>query len=162
MTEIDREVLFANEAFVISMLQAVSGGSIVAAISQIDSLVNNGGRTAFLLFLTAMATSLAFAVLAAYWKHQYKLWDVKAGASMARSVKLRHEHKLQDAESSEIEARERSKKSVRFLSAMRSCMAVSVIAVLLGIGQLVIAFWTHPTQAAPNEVLHDDARNART
>ena len=160
MSETDREVLFANEAFVIGMLQAVSGGSIVAAISQIDNLVKSGGRTALLLFLTATAVSLTFAVLAAYWKHQYKLWDIKGGVSRAKAKKLREEDKVQEAESKENEARERGKKSERFLSAMRSCMATSVIALLLGIGQLVIAFWMYPSQQqAPNEVLKENKPN---
>jgi hypothetical protein len=92
MSETDREVLFSNEAFVIGMLQAVSGGSIVAALSQSDALVKFAGQNSLLLFVTAMATCLAFAILTAYWKHQYKLWDVKAGASRARA----HTHAQRD------------------------------------------------------------------
>src|SRR6266550_6292262 len=81
LAQTDREVLFANEAFVVGMLQAVSGGSIVAALAQAESLVKWAGRTSFLLFLTAAALALGLAILAAYWRHQYKMWDVKAIAS---------------------------------------------------------------------------------
>lgn len=66
----------------------------------------------------------------------------------------------QNAEDEEAEGRERQKKSSRFLSGMRSCMAIAVLAIVFAIGQLVFAFWTH-TPAAPNKVLQGDARNAR-
>ena len=50
MADQDREVLFANEAFVIGMVQAVAGGSIVAALSQLQTLVTYAGRTSFCYF----------------------------------------------------------------------------------------------------------------
>ena len=81
MAQTDRDVLFANEAFVVGMLQAVSGGAVVAALAQSDSLVKWAGRTSFLLLVTAALLALGLAVLAAYWRHQYKMWDVKAQAS---------------------------------------------------------------------------------
>ncbi|MCY1436788.1 hypothetical protein PS726_01831 [Pseudomonas fluorescens] len=58
MTQTDREVLFANEAFIVGVLQAVSGGAVVAAISQADSLVKWAGRTSFLLFITSASLAL--------------------------------------------------------------------------------------------------------
>ena len=70
MAQSDRDVLFANESFVVGMLQAVSGGSLVAAISQADALTKHAGRMALAFLLTAMALALVVAVLAAYWKHQ--------------------------------------------------------------------------------------------
>ena len=85
MAQIDRDILFANETFAIGVLQAVSGGSLVAALSQSEALVKHAGRLAFVGFLTAMGIALLAAVLAAYWKHQYKMWDVKAGVSASQS-----------------------------------------------------------------------------
>lgn len=85
VAQTDRDILFSNEAFVIGMLQAVSGGSLVAAVAQSEALLKLSGNIAFLLFLTVMAVALLGAVLAAYWKHQYKLWDVKAQASAAEN-----------------------------------------------------------------------------
>jgi hypothetical protein len=81
MAQTDRDILFANEAFLIGVLQAVSGGSLVAGLSQADTLVKFAGRNPFLGFLTAMCIALLAAVLAAYWKHEYKMWDVKGQAS---------------------------------------------------------------------------------
>jgi hypothetical protein len=79
----NREVLFANEAFAIGMLQGVSGGAVVAALAQAESLVKWAGRTSFLLFITAATLALGLAVLAAYWRHQYKMWDVKNRSAKA-------------------------------------------------------------------------------
>src|ERR1700704_3573798 len=73
----EREVLFSNEAFVIGALQATAGGSVFGVISQTDKLIELVSRVGFLLFLTCMASALILAVLASYWKHQYKMWDVK-------------------------------------------------------------------------------------
>ena len=84
MAQIDRETLFTNEAFVVGMLQAVSGGAVVAAIAQSDSLVKLAGPTSFLLFVTSASLALGLAIVAAYWRHQYKMWDVKALASASQ------------------------------------------------------------------------------
>lgn len=126
MAHIDRDILFSNEAFVIGMLEAVSGGALVAALAQSEALINLSGNIAFLLFLTAMAVALLVAVLAAYWKHQYKLWDVKAQASAAQNAE---------------EVRKRSAKANRYLKAMRIAFVVSLAGVLFGVGELVVAFW---------------------
>jgi hydroxymethylglutaryl-CoA reductase len=127
MAQTDRDILFSNEAFVIGILQAVSGGALVAAIAQSEALIKLSGNIAFLLFLTAMAVSLLVAVLAAYWKHQYKLWDVKAQVSAAQNA----------AE----EAQTRSVKANRYLKVMRAALIVSLLGVLFGVGELVVAFW---------------------
>jgi hydroxymethylglutaryl-CoA reductase len=123
----DRDILFSNETFVIGMLQAVSGGALVAALAQSEALIKLSGNTAFLLFLTAMAAALLVAVLAAYWKHQYKLWDVKAQVSASSNVE---------------EAQNRSIKANRYLKAMRAAFVVSLAGILLGVGELVVAFWS--------------------
>jgi hypothetical protein len=47
MAQTDRNVLFANEAFVLGMLQAVSAGAVVAALAQSETLVKWVGRTSF-------------------------------------------------------------------------------------------------------------------
>ena len=62
MAQTDRETLFTNEAFVVGMLQAVSGGAVVAAIAQSESLVKLAGRTSFLLFVMVVSI-LVFSLL---------------------------------------------------------------------------------------------------
>jgi hypothetical protein len=69
MAQNDRDILFANESFVIGVFQAVAGASLVAALSQAEALIKYTGRFWFAGFLTAMAIALLSAVLAAYWKH---------------------------------------------------------------------------------------------
>jgi hypothetical protein len=109
------------------MLQAVSGGALVAALAQSEALIKLSGNIAFLLFFTAMAVAFLAAVLAAYWKHLYKLWDVKAQASRARDATE--------------ETQGRSAKAKRYLQFMRAAFVVSILGILFGIGELVVAFW---------------------
>ena len=127
MSQTDRDILFSNEAFVIGMLQAVSGAALFAALAQSEALIKLSGSIAFLLFLTAMAVALLTAVLAAYWKHQYKLWDVKAQVSRSKN-----ENK---------NAQERSAKSNRYLKIMRATFVVSLFSIMFGVVELVVAFW---------------------
>ncbi len=134
MAQTDRDILFSNEAFVIGMLQAVSGGSLVAALAQSEALIKLSGNIAFLLFLTAMALALLVAVMAAYWKHQYKLWDVKAQTSAAQNAVE--------------EAQTRSAKANRYLQAMRAAFVVSLVGILFGVGEFVVAFWFRALCAA--------------
>ncbi len=123
----ERDVLFSNEAFVISVLQAVSGGSLFAALAQSETLLKLAGKLPFLFFLTLMGTGLISAVLAAYWKHQYKMWDVKARVSAANG-------KSSDAQT-------RSSSSVAYLVAMRRAMFVAVLAFVFGLSDLLIFAW---------------------
>lgn len=129
MTQTDRDVLFANEAFVVSMLQAVSGGAVVAAISQAEPLVKWAGRTSFLLFITSAALALALAVLAAYWRHQYKMWDVKAQASASQGKNE--------------EAFSRNCRSNFFLWAMRYAVVGALLAILFALVQLIVSLWLY-------------------
>lgn len=62
----ERDILFSNEGFVIGVLQAVSGGSLFAALAQSETLLKLAGKLPFLAFLTLMGIGLVSAVLAAY------------------------------------------------------------------------------------------------
>jgi len=127
MAENDRDVLFTNESFLIGILQAVSGGSLVAGLSQLESLVKLAGKFPFLFFLTAMCAALVTAVLAAYWKHWYKVWDIKGRVSHAKGINK--------------EAADRSQKANTDLEQMRSAMRVSVALIAIGFVVLVSGFW---------------------
>jgi hypothetical protein len=119
LAQLGREVLFANEAFVVGMLQAVSGGSIVAALAQAESLVKWAGRTSFLLFVTAATLALGLAILAAYWRHQYKMWDVKANAS----------------------------KATFYLHGMRRVVVAAMFCILFALGQFIVFLWLYAFKA---------------
>jgi hypothetical protein len=69
----DRDVLFENEKFLIGVLQAVSAGSIVAALSQSEQLTRIASAASFRWFLTLACISLLLAIAAAFFKHQYKM-----------------------------------------------------------------------------------------
>ena len=109
----DRDILFSNEAFVIGVLQAVSGGSLVAALAQSEAIIKLSSKMAFLVFLTIMVVALLAAVLAAFWKHQYKMWDIKRNGPRASN----------------------------YLAAMRRALIFSVGAILVGFSMLVGSFW---------------------
>jgi len=134
MAQTDRDILFSNEAFVIGMLQAVSGAGFLAAISQSQTLINLFGKTAFLLVLTSMAVALMVAMLAAYCKHQYKLWDVKAQVSASKN------------ESNQAQLR--STKSNKYLKAMRIAFVVALITILFWVAELLVTVWLRDTAAA--------------
>lgn len=124
MHQKEREVLFENEALVIKVLQAVSGASLVAAFAQAKTLIEMASRISFLLFLTAMTIALVAAVVAAHWKHQYKMWDVKAAAS-------------EDV----VERDARLTKAGAYLTGMRRLIWTSLILFGSGFAQLLAVLW---------------------
>lgn len=127
MPQTDRDILFANEAFLIGVLQAVAAGSLVAALSQADTLVAFAGKKPFLSFLTTMVVSLLAAVLAAYWKHEYKMWDVKGQVSAGRGETQA--------------AQQRGALAGTNLWQMRWSMRVALFGILLGFVILTVSIW---------------------
>lgn len=140
MSIIDREVLFSNERLLIGMLQAVSGASVVAAISQWEALTQHAGILGVLIFLTVMALALVLAVLAAYWKHEYKKWDVKAQVSRAQSMEAAHHDRHLSANLLQ-EAYGKSQLADRRLALMRGAMLGSTAAIVSAVVALVAALW---------------------
>lgn len=120
----EREVLFENEALAVKTLQAVSGASLIGALSQTSTLVRLAGYRSFLLFLTAMAFALVAAVLAAHWKHQYKMWHVKG-----------------IAEKENLKRNRRLRLSSFYLIGMRMALWVSLIFIATGFLELVVYLW---------------------
>ena len=127
----EREVLFSNESFLIGVLQVVSGGSLFAGLAQTTAIITLVGQRAFLGFLSLMGVALVGAVLAAYFKHQYKMWDVKGGAVARRD---------------QTEAKKRHIRAGWYLNAMRWSMHVSVASFGLGILGLLSFSWAHALQ----------------
>jgi hypothetical protein len=127
MSEKDREVLFGNEAFIIGMLQVLSGGAVVAALAQLEAITKITGSTLFAIFFTAISTTLGLAVLAAYWRHEYKKWDVKAGVSAAQGK--------------DAEANKRSQLAGNALDRMRGAIGWSVGSFLASLAMLVLSVW---------------------
>jgi len=143
----DREVLFANEAFAISVIQAVSGGSIVASLAQVDAIVQLGGSLAFLVYVSSAAFALIAALLAAYWRHQYKLWDVRGSVSAAKGK--------------DDKAVRRGLTANRYFKLVRYALLFSVIAIVVGLTALIGFFWYDyfdPAELAPCNCSDTEAR----
>lgn len=131
----EREVLFANETLVVKILQAVSGAAMIGGLSQADTLIDLAGIFSFLVFLSAMGLALVAAVLTAFWKHQYKLWDVKGLVAQDEQMRARF-----------------FKRSSRYLLATRSGMRTSLALITLGFLQLIVFLWI----VGPNGEVPDD------
>jgi hypothetical protein len=100
---------------------------VFAAIGQVDKLTALAGATPFLAFLTLMAAALLASVLAAYWKHEYKMWHVKLNVSAMSGE--------------ELAALERSRASNRDLKLMRYAMKVAVVGIVVAVVELVAVAW---------------------
>ena len=128
MADLDREVLFDNERFIIGVLQVVSAGALIGAINQFDTLWPLIGDKAFLAFLTIELLALALAVIAAYAKHSYKVWERKAANSRSK-------------QETEL-AKKRSKKFGRWLKTMRYTITASTFLILTGFVVFILSAWS--------------------
>lgn len=123
----EREVLFASETLVITVLQALTGGAMFAAIAGAQNLVEILGEWQFVIFLTTVDVALLASVLAAWGKHQYKKWDVKAASSAS--------------EGDATETQKRARLSSFYLVAMRWSMGIAVTAVSIALIELPVFAW---------------------
>ncbi len=121
--ERERQLLFGNEAFVIGMLQTVSTAVAIAAFAQIDKLDTFVGRWPMLAFLSATILCLALAVTAAFFRHQYKMWDVKAAVAAP------------------ADKADRVRKTQRYLRAMRICMGIATASLAGGLVAVIAGMW---------------------
>lgn len=137
MADLDRQVLFENEKFVLGMLHAVSAGGMVAALNQSEGIINLGGRSAFLAFLILMTLALIAALLATYWRYLYKRWDVKTRLSIAQARMLRT--KGQDQQEAINEVSNRKTRTDRWLAWTLNTMLASVLLVIAALAVLTIA-----------------------
>ena len=100
---------------------------MVAGIAQAESIVALTDRNILSVFLTAMALALVATVLAAFWKHEYKKWHVKAQESK------------EEGREAEVEPRQR--KARRDLMLMRGAMVIGVVLVVGGVLSVAWAVW---------------------
>ena len=133
MAKGDREVAFANESFLIGVLQAVSGGALVVVIAQAGPLKDLAGKFPPLIVLTTMAAALFVAVIAAYYKQEYEKWDLKAQTSKMQGY--------------EEEAGERLSMANKDLGRMRNSMGLAICLIGVGIAVLLGAMWCEAVYA---------------
>src|SRR5262245_44148794 len=122
----EREVGFANEAFAITVLQVVSGGAVALLLSQAETVIGLVRGVGFAILLSLASLAVVAAVLAAYWKHLYKMWDIKARVSAEKAKTL------VELSAAFREAEDRSQKAERYLWWMRHAMTVSACLLCLG------------------------------
>jgi hypothetical protein len=120
----ERRKLYENEAFTIGVLQAVCAASAFGIVSQIRTLNRIAGPCPALIALTMLILGLAAAVAAAFFRHQYKMWDVKAAVRKEGPEKAR-----------------RGRKTIWYLWAMRHSMTASTILVAGSLIFLIGALW---------------------
>ena len=115
----NRESLLANEGFAISMQQVVAGTMLLGALSQWANILPTIGRRSLVGFVLMAGVGLIAALLAAQFRHDYRMWDVKASASSASG-----NHKETNA---------RAARAGRFLSGMRYAMWTATISLVIGV-----------------------------
>jgi hypothetical protein len=126
----ERRKLYENEAFTIGVLQAGCAASAFGIVSQIRTLNRIAGHVPVLIALTALILGLVAAVSAAFFRHQYKMWDVKAAVREEGSKKNR-----------------RSRKTDWYLWTMRHSMTASALLLAGSLIFLIGALWlTYVTQ----------------
>ena len=123
----EREALWANENFAIGMLQAVSGGAVFGMVSELSTLNHAAGQFAVRLVLTELVSALVLAIAAAYFRHEYIKWDVKAHAAASQDEYDK--------------AAKHLKCSNDGLDAMRASMKWSAVALVGALAFLVVGLW---------------------
>lgn len=117
------ETLFANEKFIIGILQVVSAAIIGGVISQFKNFTDLVGITTVKIIITTSVASLILSILAAYFKHDYKKWDLKAKCSEG-SEKIK-----------------RTNKANLYLPLMRNCIFLSTVFLCGGLLVFVFNLW---------------------
>ncbi|OGI62428.1 MAG: hypothetical protein A2W18_13330 [Candidatus Muproteobacteria bacterium RBG_16_60_9] len=134
--ERERAVLFGNEALLIGVIQVVSGGTLIGALSNSDKVRAVLGNKSYLVLLTLMGFALILSVLAAYWKHQYKMWHVKGNVSTIQEEQDR-----------------RQRLAIAYLTLMRSAMFMAVVLIVLSLLGIVVSAWLGDRIVLPEKVI---------
>lgn len=120
----NREILFENEKFIISTSQAVSLAAIVGIISQIENLELLLSPLIIKIILSVFTATVTSSVLAAYYKHEYKKYDLKLSNSNTQE-----------------ECQMRFDKMGHYLQSMRRCITSSVVCLIAGFYFFAIGIW---------------------
>jgi len=115
--------------------QAVSGAAMVAASAQAESLVKCAGRVSLVVLITAGLLALGLAILAAYFRHQYKVWNALAPASASRGKSA--------------EATARHRRASFYLRATRASIGAALLSLLFGFVQFIVFLWPCIPRAQP-------------
>lgn len=125
MTQTYREVSCWSETTLIAMFQIISGGAVIAALAQADTLVDIAGYDSLRILLTAMIGALLAAICAAYFRYQCRYWG------------SRLEGNTGDGEPHEKCAA----RIKRYQGLTRAMLVLSLIGIAAGLVVLLAAFW---------------------
>lgn len=140
---------FPYDAFCITVLLAVSCGSIVIALAQVEAIIYFADKFAFLVFLTMTILAALFSVLAAFFKHQQKDCKNKASESLDR-IKLLEERGGTDDKITRailLLKREIQKKNISASKFARMSAIVvkgSLLSIVIGFIFLLVSMWYAP------------------
>jgi hypothetical protein len=125
--ERERQVLFGNEGFAIGALQTVSAATSFGIISQLNSLRDAVGQLPVRMAFSGTVIALTLSVLSAFFRHEYKKWDVKARVA-------------------DNEKGTRAWLSSCYLLAMRAFMWIATLLIVAALITLVVGMWTYSPQ----------------
>jgi hypothetical protein len=108
------QILSGNEAFALGALQTVSAATAFGILSQFTVLNGAAGRGFVLVALTVVVFALTFAILGAYYRHLYKLWQV---------------------------VRENDRRASLYYFIMRSLLTASACAIVCSLFTILIGMW---------------------
>ena len=140
---------FPYDAFCITVLLAVSCGSIVIALAQVEAIIYFADKFAFLVFLTTTILASLFSVLAAFFKHQQKDCKNKASESLDRVKQLEERGGTDDKITRAILLlkRDSQKKSISASKFSRMAGIVvkgSLLSIVIGFIFLLVSLWYAP------------------
>ncbi len=123
----ERQVLFGNEGFALGVFQTVSGLVAFGIVNQYGDLQTAAGKLPIMLALTGVVAALICAVLGAWYRHSYKMWDLKARSFAANGL--------------EAETAVRQNRAGRRLVIMRRLMNSSAILISVSLASIVVGIW---------------------
>jgi len=163
MSDIKTPAPFPYDAFCITVLLAVSCGSIVIALAQVEAIIYFSNQIAFLVFLTTTILASLFSVLAAFFKHQQKDCKNKATESLERIKQLEERGGADDKITRAIqllkrEIHNKNNLATKFSKMSGAVVKGSLICITLGFGYLLFSLWYAPI----TRMLHTDPAAAAT
>jgi hypothetical protein len=130
------ETHYKNEYFLISLYQAVSLSAPVGLASQSKQIICLIGIWGLVIMITAFSLAAISTIVAAYFKYQQKMFEIKANAAQKRN--------------SEYSYIEESKRSNNTMNIMRRLFLLSACLIGLGFTAFPVAFVIHQLQGETN------------
>ncbi|MFQ5658809.1 MAG: hypothetical protein ACE5GZ_00165 [Gammaproteobacteria bacterium] len=121
----------------------------MAALSLVEELLYFADQFAFLIFLSADAAALIFAILAAFFKFEQNESEIKSRASLERAKQLEERGKDDEKIGKAIliykkEAQNKSTSSRKFSNLSSIAVKGALLSILTGFIFLIVSLWVTP------------------